>query len=176
MKDVKPFLHQETGSLYISLVVFYSTGASYCKFMLIVHQPRTKCTYFVNMCAIQLPILKHLYLNHFCLFSCPKLMINSRYLRWELLGICAELGLIWFPQRLGGRRASNLSKTVSPVLHSELTSAVTPSKGGYTNTHTHTSGFDLTTRDSYFTILVAVFTNHILAKNIFYESFRMNRS
>ena len=28
------------------------------------------------------------------------------------------------------------------------------------------SGFDLTTRDSYFTILVEVFTNHILEKNI----------
>ena len=27
-------------------------------------------------------------------------------------------------------------------------------------------GFDLTTRDSYFTILVEVFTNHILAKKI----------
>ena len=38
------------------------------------------------------------------------------------------------------------------------------------------SGLDLTTRDSHFTILVQVFTNHILAKNIFYESYRVNRT
>ena len=34
------------------------------------------------------------------------------------------------------------------------------------------TGFDLTTCDSYFTILVEVFTNHILAEN--YESYRVN--
>ena len=38
------------------------------------------------------------------------------------------------------------------------------------------SELDLTTRDSYFKILVQVFTNHILAKNIFYESYRVNRT
>ena len=32
----------------------------------------------------------------------------------------------------------------------------------------HKSGFDLTTRDSYITILVKVFTNHILAKNVYF--------
>ena len=36
--------------------------------------------------------------------------------------------------------------------------------------------FDLTTRDSYFTILVEVFTNHISAENIFHESYRVNRT
>ena len=38
------------------------------------------------------------------------------------------------------------------------------------------SELDLTARDSYFKILVQVFTNHILAKNIFYESYRVNRT
>ena len=38
------------------------------------------------------------------------------------------------------------------------------------------TGFDLTTRDSYFTILVEVFTNHILTENIFRESYRGNRT
>ena len=38
------------------------------------------------------------------------------------------------------------------------------------------SGFDLTTGDSYFTILVDIFTNHILAENIFHESNWMNRT
>ena len=38
------------------------------------------------------------------------------------------------------------------------------------------SELDLTTRDSYFKILVQVFANHILAKNIFYESYRVNRT
>ena len=37
-------------------------------------------------------------------------------------------------------------------------------------------GFDLTTPDSDFTILVEVFTNHILVKHIFHESCRMNKS
>ena len=37
------------------------------------------------------------------------------------------------------------------------------------------SGFNLTTCDSYFTILVEVFTNHILAENPFHESYRMNK-
>ena len=37
------------------------------------------------------------------------------------------------------------------------------------------NGFDLTTRDLYFTILVEVFTNHIL-KHIFHESFSVNRA
>ena len=32
-------------------------------------------------------------------------------------------------------------------------------------THAQKTGSDLTTRDSYFTILVEVFTNHILAEN-----------
>ena len=32
------------------------------------------------------------------------------------------------------------------------------------------------TRDSYFTILVEVFTNHILTKNTFHESDIMNRT
>ena len=36
--------------------------------------------------------------------------------------------------------------------------------------------FDLKTRDSYFTILVEVFTNPILAKNIFHKSYRVNRT
>ena len=36
--------------------------------------------------------------------------------------------------------------------------------------------FNLTIRDSYFMILVEVFTNHILAENIFYESYRVNRT
>ena len=31
--------------------------------------------------------------------------------------------------------------------------------------HAQKAGSDLTTRDSYFTILVEVFTNHILAEN-----------
>ena len=30
------------------------------------------------------------------------------------------------------------------------------------------SGLDLTTRDSYFTILIEVFMNHILAKNTYF--------
>ena len=38
------------------------------------------------------------------------------------------------------------------------------------------SEFSLTTRDSYFTILVAVFTNHILARHIFHELYRVNRT
>ena len=38
------------------------------------------------------------------------------------------------------------------------------------------SGFDLTTRDSYFTILVEVFMNHILARHIFHELYRVNRT
>ena len=38
-------------------------------------------------------------------------------------------------------------------------------------------GFDLTTRDSNFTILVEIFTNHILAeKHKFHESFSVNRT
>ena len=37
------------------------------------------------------------------------------------------------------------------------------------------TGFDLTTRDSYFAILFEVFTNHILAET-FYESYRVNRT
>ena len=32
------------------------------------------------------------------------------------------------------------------------------------------------TRDSYFTILVEVFPNHILVENIFHESYRVNRT
>ena len=32
------------------------------------------------------------------------------------------------------------------------------------------------TTDSYFTILVEVFTNHIWAENIFHESYRVNRT
>ena len=32
------------------------------------------------------------------------------------------------------------------------------------------SGFDLTTRDSYFTILVEVFTNHILVENTYFTN------
>ena len=35
---------------------------------------------------------------------------------------------------------------------------------------------DLATRDSYFAIRVEVFTSHILAKNIFHESYRANRT
>ena len=38
------------------------------------------------------------------------------------------------------------------------------------------SGFDLMTRNSYFTILVEVFPNHILVENIFHESCRVNRT
>ena len=39
------------------------------------------------------------------------------------------------------------------------------------------SGFDLTTPHSFFTILVEVFTNHILAKkHIFHESYRVNKT
>ena len=38
------------------------------------------------------------------------------------------------------------------------------------------TGFDLTTYDSYFMILVQVFTNHTLAENIFHESFSVNRT
>ena len=38
------------------------------------------------------------------------------------------------------------------------------------------SGLDLMTRDSYFTILVEVFTIHILAEDIFHKSFRVNRT
>ena len=38
------------------------------------------------------------------------------------------------------------------------------------------TGFDVTTRGSYFMILVEAFTNHILAKNIFRKSYRKNRS
>ena len=34
----------------------------------------------------------------------------------------------------------------------------------------HISGFDLTTRDSYFTILVEVFTNHILVENTYFTN------
>ena len=37
-------------------------------------------------------------------------------------------------------------------------------------------GLDLMTRDSYFTILVEVFTNHILAKNTNFTNHRMNRT
>ena len=36
--------------------------------------------------------------------------------------------------------------------------------------------FDLTARDTYFTILVEVFANHIFAKNVFHESYRVNRT
>ena len=32
------------------------------------------------------------------------------------------------------------------------------------------SRFDLTTRDSYFTILVEIFTNHVLAEKTFHKS------
>ena len=39
----------------------------------------------------------------------------------------------------------------------------------------HTTGFDLMTCDSYFMIQVEVFTNHILAENIFQESQKVNR-
>ena len=35
---------------------------------------------------------------------------------------------------------------------------------------TTSTGFDLTTRDSYFTIIVEVFTNHILAGNIYFTN------
>ena len=38
------------------------------------------------------------------------------------------------------------------------------------------SWFDLTTRGSYFTILVKVFTNHILGKNKFHESYKGSRT
>ena len=38
------------------------------------------------------------------------------------------------------------------------------------------SGFDLTTRDSYFTILVEVFTKTHSRKHIFHESHRVNRT
>ena len=34
----------------------------------------------------------------------------------------------------------------------------------------------MTTRDSHLTILVEVFTNHVLAENIFHESFRVKRT
>ena len=37
------------------------------------------------------------------------------------------------------------------------------------------SGFNLTTYHSYFTILVEIFTNHILAKNIFHQSYRVTK-
>ena len=33
------------------------------------------------------------------------------------------------------------------------------------------SGFDLTTRDSYFTILVEVFTNHVSAENTYFTNY-----
>ena len=38
------------------------------------------------------------------------------------------------------------------------------------------SGLDLTTRDSYFTIPVEVFTNRNLVENIFHESYGVNRT
>ena len=39
------------------------------------------------------------------------------------------------------------------------------------------TGFDLTTRDSYFTILIEVFTNHILTENAhFTNRIRANRT
>ena len=38
------------------------------------------------------------------------------------------------------------------------------------------SGFDLTARDSYFTILVEVFTNHILAENTYFTNNKVNRT
>ena len=38
------------------------------------------------------------------------------------------------------------------------------------------SGLDLTTRDSYFTIPVEVFTNRNLVENIFHESYEVNRT
>ena len=34
----------------------------------------------------------------------------------------------------------------------------------------HKSGFDLTTRDSYITILIKIFTNHILAKSAYFTN------
>ena len=37
-------------------------------------------------------------------------------------------------------------------------------------------GLDLTTRDSYFTIPVEVFTNRNLVENIFHESYGVNRT
>ena len=38
------------------------------------------------------------------------------------------------------------------------------------------TGFDLTTLDSYFMILVEVFMNHILAENTFHEPYRVKRT
>ena len=37
------------------------------------------------------------------------------------------------------------------------------------------AGFNLATRDSYFTILVGVFTKHIFAKNTLHESYWVKR-
>ena len=46
---------------------------------------RTVLTYFQYMYAILLAILKYLYLNKFCLFSCSMLMDSFRDLQWQLL-------------------------------------------------------------------------------------------
>ena len=40
----------------------------------------------------------------------------------------------------------------------------------------YVAGFDLTTCDLYFTILVEVFKNHISDENIFHESYRGERT
>ena len=44
------------------------------------------------------------------------------------------------------------------------------------NKHTPLTECDLTTRDSYITILFEVFMDHILAENIFHESYRVKRT
>ena len=38
------------------------------------------------------------------------------------------------------------------------------------------TGSHFKTRDLYFTILAEVFTNHILAENIFHKSYKVNRA
>ena len=40
----------------------------------------------------------------------------------------------------------------------------------------NSAGFDLTTHNLYFTILVEIFMNHILAEDIFHKSHRVNRT
>ena len=58
----------------------YLRALSVSKFQL-----RTKFTYFQYNYAVQLAILKHLYLNHFCLFSYSMVITGFRYLLQELL-------------------------------------------------------------------------------------------
>ena len=59
--------------------------------MFIVNKKRTMCTYF-NISMLSYTILKHLYLNHFCLFSSSLLMKGFKYLKASGFGLISSIG------------------------------------------------------------------------------------